>query len=644
MSYRIVIIAVLLLCSHLSAATLTVALDGSGQFTSIQTAIETANHGDMVLVHPGRYYENIDFIGKQITVCSLEATTGNTNYIGTTIIDGSGNGSCVAFRNAEQNAVLRGFKLTNGTGYPLFAMQLRMGGGILIYLDCNVSVINCEITNNRAVLGAGIFATDSSLYFSGLKIYNNYAISSGGGILIWGSLAHYPTIVFDPVNRCSVYENYGTNPVDISVIDLRANLQINLDLFTLGSANTFYVDRHSNLSVMHQYTDTVNILRGHRVEINHDLYVRPDGNDGNSGLSPAQAMKTITKAMHRVAADSLYRKTVYVLPGTYNEGAGEQIFPIPLKSHVKLIGSGSDQVTLYSDVFNGLNVSIFFAGYKRRNLSIDGFRVTEGNNNFRSAIYFGDLTTSVTFSDILIENMSVYRDGAIFVNRITSSVFDSIVLRNITAQESAFTIWDIRSGTIRNSVFENIHSTHVSDDPDLSGTSVMNFWVTDSLSVENCVFRNISVVDNQHTFGISIGDPLQHTINVNINNCLFENIRTNNTAPIYFVTNRYGVYKVSNSTFYNNYGQAGAVAVIGKIDMRNNIFYNPDGAREIYMLNAIPQANFIGRLDFDYNNILGGFTGIHNPDHRNTLIYGSNNSSADPMFAGTTAGDLIICA
>ncbi|MDP2172700.1 MAG: T9SS type A sorting domain-containing protein [Candidatus Cloacimonadaceae bacterium] len=152
------------------------------------------------------------------------------------------------------------------------------------------------------------------------------------------------------------------------------------------------------------------------------------------------------------------------------------------------------------------------------------------------------------------------------------------------------------------------------------------------------MFRNISVVDNQHTFGISIGDPLQHTINVNINNCLFENIRTNNTAPIYFVTNRYGVYKVSNSTFYNNYGQAGAVAVIGKIDMRNNIFYNPDGAREIYMLNAIPQANFIGRLDFDYNNILGGFTGIHNPDHRNTLIYGSNNSSADPMFAGTTAG------
>ncbi|MDP2173162.1 MAG: hypothetical protein Q8J62_05265 [Candidatus Cloacimonadaceae bacterium] len=108
MSYRIVIIAVLLLCSYLSAATLTVALDGSGQFTSIQTAIETANHGDMVLVHPGRYYENIDFIGKQITVCSLEATTGNTNYIGTTIIDGSGNGSCVAFRNAEQNGCSQG--------------------------------------------------------------------------------------------------------------------------------------------------------------------------------------------------------------------------------------------------------------------------------------------------------------------------------------------------------------------------------------------------------------------------------------------------------------------------------------------------------------------------------------------------------
>ncbi|MDP2173163.1 MAG: T9SS type A sorting domain-containing protein [Candidatus Cloacimonadaceae bacterium] len=539
-------------------------------------------------------------------------------------------------------AVLRGFKLTNGTGYPLFAQQLRMGGGILIYLDCNVSVINCEITKNRAAMGAGIFATDSSLYFSGLKIYNNYAIGMGGGILMWGSLSHYPTIVFEPINRCSVYENYGTNPVDIAVIDLRANLQIYLDLFTLGSANTFYVDRHSNFSEMNQYTDTVSILRGHRVEINHDLYVRPDGNDGNSGLSPAQAMKTITKAMHRVAADSLNRKTVYVLPGTYNEGAGEQIFPIPLKSHIKLIGSGSDQVTLYSDT-HSLTISNIFGEFKSRNATVKGFRITEGNNIFRTAFHFGYLTTSLNLSDILIENMSVYRSGAIFVNRITSSVFDSIVLRNITTQETAVVMHDIISGTtIRNSVFENIHSTYSSPytpGDDSWAMGVAHIKVSGSLSVENCGFRNISVMNNQYSFGIEIGDPIMNTIDVNVNNCLFENIRSNANRGVSFGNNSLGQYRVSDCTFYNNYGAVAAVGVHGKVDMRNNIFYNPDCANEIIMYPAIPQAGISGRLDFDYNNIRGGFSGIYNPDHRNTLIYGSNNTSADPMFAGTTAGE-----
>ena len=59
------------------AATLTV----PGMFPTIQDAIDAALPGDIVEVAPGTYMENIDFIGKDITVMSV----GGPNV---TIIDG----------------------------------------------------------------------------------------------------------------------------------------------------------------------------------------------------------------------------------------------------------------------------------------------------------------------------------------------------------------------------------------------------------------------------------------------------------------------------------------------------------------------------------------------------------------------------
>jgi len=42
-------------------------------FNTIQEAINASTDGDMVLVAEGTYYENINFMGKKITVASLAA-------------------------------------------------------------------------------------------------------------------------------------------------------------------------------------------------------------------------------------------------------------------------------------------------------------------------------------------------------------------------------------------------------------------------------------------------------------------------------------------------------------------------------------------------------------------------------------------
>jgi hypothetical protein len=93
-----------------------------GEVSSIQGAINTALDGDTVLVAPGIYYENINFLGKGILVTSNFIFDGDTATISATILDGSDpanpdSGSVVYFISGEDsNAVITGFTVRNGTG------------------------------------------------------------------------------------------------------------------------------------------------------------------------------------------------------------------------------------------------------------------------------------------------------------------------------------------------------------------------------------------------------------------------------------------------------------------------------------------------------------------------------------------------
>ena len=81
----------------------------AGQPT-IQAAINAASNGDTVLVAPGTYRENINFMGKAITVTSSGGPS-------VTTIDGGAAGSVVTFSSNEgTNSVLSGSTITNGLG------------------------------------------------------------------------------------------------------------------------------------------------------------------------------------------------------------------------------------------------------------------------------------------------------------------------------------------------------------------------------------------------------------------------------------------------------------------------------------------------------------------------------------------------
>ena len=142
---------------------------------TIQRAIEISAEGDTVLVHPGTYTENIDFLSKSITVGSLMLTTGDSAYVINTIIDGDRNGeSAVQISNVEnEDAFLSGLTITNSLA--------DFGGGVNC-LESVATIENCLVRLNTAYqFGGGIACISSSMFINNCTIQENETDNGGGG-------------------------------------------------------------------------------------------------------------------------------------------------------------------------------------------------------------------------------------------------------------------------------------------------------------------------------------------------------------------------------------------------------------------------------------------------------------------------------
>ncbi len=187
------VIALLLVGLARAATTIHVPADQP----TIQAAISAAQNGDTILVSPGTYAENIDFIGKAITVKS-------TNGAKVTIIDAHLVGPAATFKSGEiRSSVLSGFTLTNGVGSgpPYFIY----GGGVGIFY-ASPTITHNTITNN---LDSGINSRFGSPVITYNLITGNKS-SMGGGIAIGGAtVASFPPVVsYNTITNNSTYPYY----------------------------------------------------------------------------------------------------------------------------------------------------------------------------------------------------------------------------------------------------------------------------------------------------------------------------------------------------------------------------------------------------------------------------------------------------
>jgi hypothetical protein len=178
--------------------------DGSGDAPTVQAGIDSSHVGDVVLVGPGTYYENINLRGRAIHLVSEAGPE-------TTILDGSqGDAPVIVCKSHEHSdTVIEGFTLTGGSGaIPIPSdPSTRVGGGIWCYFS-EPTIRNNIIRGNKALngpqggnsRGGGISLGSPDTYapvlIEGNVIEDNYCSRNSGGINIGA-----PCIIQDNVIR-----------------------------------------------------------------------------------------------------------------------------------------------------------------------------------------------------------------------------------------------------------------------------------------------------------------------------------------------------------------------------------------------------------------------------------------------------------
>jgi parallel beta-helix repeat protein len=229
-----------------------------------------------------------------------------------------------------------------------------LGGGI--YIDefyneyreqigkIDIKLTDVRIANNSAEYGGGLWIRDTMGELINVTICNNRAII-GGGVHI----EHNPhSFKFSEKRLCNVYMNFAKiMGNDFFRLGGEVPLEIHLDTFT--------VQHYSALNAEPVEKFPLTIKNFKLAQVNADLYVNPEGNDSNSGLSTSDPLKSLKIALLKILADSTVPRTIYMDEGEYIFSETNDVLMLNKHKYVSLKGMGftevifgTDRITVYS--------------------------------------------------------------------------------------------------------------------------------------------------------------------------------------------------------------------------------------------------------------------------------------------------------
>jgi hypothetical protein len=347
-------------------------------------------HPQTILLSPGTYspYTNVEQF--PISIISNVSLIGGGEDITILDADNQEYSMVLEFTDA-QNSAIEGLTVTNGRGgiycgdgsspsLTDVTVTGNLGEGVRCYLGA-ASLVNVTITDNSAPYsGGGISCTYSDVSLENVIISDNSAYELGGGIYCYtsdmtlanvtisgntaenggGIYGYYPNITFDDEDRCNIYLNYA---------------DIGNDLYSTGGSTNVIVDTFTVLSptgfqVAGSYT--FDILQGMVTQVDADLYVSPDGDNTNSGLTPEDPLKTIHYAFTKILANIQNPRTVNLLDGVYSPSINGDYFPVCMPDYVNLSGESEIGVLLDAEGLSGVMRFFGNEGTTVSNLTLTG--------------------------------------------------------------------------------------------------------------------------------------------------------------------------------------------------------------------------------------------------------------------------------
>ncbi|MEA1972478.1 MAG: FlgD immunoglobulin-like domain containing protein [Candidatus Cloacimonadota bacterium] len=633
-------ILLLIVSISLFSATYQVNQNGSYDYTLIQDAIDISVSGDTIIVYPGSYYERIVIENKGITVTSLYSLTDSIHYINETIIDGNNSDNCVTISDVnDYSCTIDGFTIQNASVFE--NNSYRSGGFDIAFNEADIFLKNNIIQNNYDRLkGGGIYNKQTNLYLENNIIRNNEA-NRGGGIAFYDN-----PINFSSTNKNSIYNNKGTIALDLyfeRINQPQIELDpIYLDIFTINEVNTYYA--YAYHSGMQEFT----IISDNHImeEIDADIYVSPEGDDNNSGLTPSEPLQNICTAMDRIKSNISDKNSIRLLPGIYSFTSDFRT--IQLKQFVNIIGT--DKLTTIIDG-ESVNSTFFVNISQLKNQEFSNLTFTNFTDNDAQCFY--DLYQTANENNYYLFKNLIFSDNSLF------SMYACLIATQAFATIDSCTFRNNEYGRIKISALcYTDKEIIVSNSSFIDNNGVLVMGSTGSnnnMTIENCLFADNFAEYNQD-FSLESNDVLILGMNeANIINTTFTNNNGDADTAVAFIDNQNSEYpkiNIYNSIFdnnseneininigadvniYNSLFSRGEETIVSEYtpELMDNIFVSPE-LDEDYLLSAESPCIDAGTLDLPENITIPEFDLYGNQRVIGDQIdigcheYGVNNSS-----------------
>jgi parallel beta-helix repeat protein len=563
--------------------------DRDGWYSTIQAAIDDADNGDVIKVHPGTYIENIDFKGKSITV---ESTwPGVWEAVESTIIDGSG-ANVVEFGSGEGgNSVLKGFTLA--------------GGEYGIYCSNSVSPVisNCIIRDNNS---DGIYCTSSSPEIKNSKIMSN----SGDGIYVYDATSvpviknnliyeNDKGIAFADANSGSIVRNNTIVYNDSNGIYVGSVTEPNISNCILWGNDDDLADCSATYSCIEDGdSGTGNISSNPRLVNSFDFVDETDANGTTTTINVADAslyevddvieydndgiVRTVTNVntttdiiTFKYALDANSTGGVHIR--NWGRGVDDPIEDFHLKPSSPCVNAGDP-----SGVYTGETDIDFEARVTSDDVDMGAdegawvHNITQGNWDVK----IQDAIDDANEGDIITVYPGVYYETINFNDK-------AITLQCTDAKD-----WDVIEATII-------------DANDL-GANVVTFGSGDGDSV----LTGFTLTGGNYGVHCTATDP-------NIFKCILED---NNSHGIYCAS---GSPKIWNNKIINNDGDGIYSSSAEALEIENNLIYNND-KNGIEFSNVSSQTTVFNNT-IVYNDSNGIYVScVNEPNIMNCIIWGSD--------------------